>query len=437
MTRKFSPRLALPAIFLTLLLAAVLFAQTPAPLNVIEVPNPANSAAQQKKPYVVLVSLDGFRYDYPRIYSAPNLTALAKRGASAPEGMYPPYPSLTFPSHYAEVTGLYPEHSGIVANSFYDPARKERYGYGDRKTTIDGTWYSGVPLWSLAEKNGMRAACFFWPGSEAEIAGKRPSYYLAFDGTLPDDRRVEQVLAWLRLPADKRPHFITLYMSETDGAGHQFGPNSPQVATAVSFVDAEVGKLVAGIDALHLPVNIIVTADHGMAATEGGWITLDQFADLSHFETVGPLLYPHTPADAASAYQSLKREGDKSGKFKVYRRADVPAKYHYNSNDRIGDPVVIASGPYAIRAHAPSAASGQPDNPPPLGQHGYDPWAMVTMRALFVAAGPDFKPGATLPPFDNVDVYPLIADILSLPVGKIDGSLTPVESALAHQPVTK
>ncbi|MGD0367945.1 MAG: ectonucleotide pyrophosphatase/phosphodiesterase, partial [Acidobacteriaceae bacterium] len=131
---------------------------------VITVYHGPNAEAQQSKHYVVLVSLDGFRYDYARKYGAKHLLGIAARGASVPEGMIPAYPSLTFPNHYTLVTGLYPEHHGIVGNQFYDPARKERYSYSDSKTNADGSWYGGTPLWSLAEKQGMRSACFFWPG---------------------------------------------------------------------------------------------------------------------------------------------------------------------------------------------------------------------------------------------------------------------------------
>ena len=130
-----------------------------------------------------------------------------------------------FPNHLSLVTGLYPEHHGIVANSFYDPAREDTYVYTQSKTNGDGSWYSGTPLWSLAEQQGMRSACFFWPGSEAEIAGKRPSYYLKFDNKIDDTKRVEQVLAWLALPPEQRPHFITLYYANVDHEGHEHGPD--------------------------------------------------------------------------------------------------------------------------------------------------------------------------------------------------------------------
>ncbi len=420
-------RICTPAWFalLVLILAAtVCAAQSVNP--VVEVPNAPNTAAQQAKHYVVLVSLDGFRFDYAKKYGARNLLAMAARGASAPNGMIPMYPSLTFPNHYTIVTGLYPEHHGIVANSFYDPARKKQFIYWDPKSSTDGSWYGGTPLWVLAEKQGMRAATFFWPGSEAEIQGKRPSYYVPYDDKFPDEKRVEQVLQWLLLPPAKRPHFITLYYADTDHAGHATGPDSPETAEAVRQVDEMMGKLSAGIAASGLPVDLIVVSDHGMENMQGGWVILDKWADLSQFKTSGSLLYANSEADAEKAYHSLLGASDK---FKVYRLAHVPAHLHFNSNPRAGDPVVVPTGPYSIVAHDPNSNGGA--RMPARGGHGFDPRQMPRMKAIFYAAGPDIRAGVTVKPFENVDVYPLIAKILGLRIGKIDGRLGALQAVLA------
>jgi predicted AlkP superfamily pyrophosphatase or phosphodiesterase len=411
-------------LLLLFLTAAICSAQSASP--VIEVPNPPNTAAQQAKHYVVLVSLDGFRYDYPTKYGAKNLLAMSTRGASAPDGMIPSYPSVTFPNHYTIVTGLYPEHHGIVANTFYDPERKESYSYTNPKTTGDGTWYGGTPLWVLAEQQGMRAACFFWPTSDAEIQGKRPSYYLApYDDNYPDQKRVEQVLAWLQLPPEKRPHFITLYYPNTDHAGHTYGPDAPETAEAVRHVDEMMGKLSERIAASGLPIDLIVLADHGMETLQGGWVNLDKWADLSEFETSGPLLYAKSEADAEKAYQSLLVASDK---FKVYRRAQVPAYLHFNSNPREGDPVIVPTGPYPFVARDPNSNGGM--KMPPRGGHGYDPRQMPSMKAIFFAAGPDIRPDVTVESFENVDVYPLIARILGLHTGPIDGEIGVLQGIL-------
>jgi predicted AlkP superfamily pyrophosphatase or phosphodiesterase len=421
-------RLTCLAAVLPFVLSLCLAAQSLAP--VITVDHGPNAAEQQAKPYVVMVSLDGFRYDYARKYGAKHLLSLGAQGAAATQGMIPSYPSLTFPNHYTLVTGLYPEHHGIVANNFYDPVRKQRYAMSDPATNGDGSWYGGVPLWVLAEKQGMRSACFYWPGSEAEIAGQRPTYYLKFDDHFPDAKRIEQVIAWLRMPAAQRPHFITLYYSNVDHAGHEYGPDSAQTAAAVEHVDQLVGNLWAELTRLQLPVDLIVVSDHGMEREQGPWIDLDKYTDLTNFTTVGSLLYPNSEAAAEKAYQELKIKSDA---FTVYRRKRIPAAFDYDSNPREGDPVIVANGPYAIRAHAPG--SGAPDRLPDLGVHGFDPRTMKSMRAIFIAVGLDIRPGSTLQPFENVNVYPLVARILGLSAPKVDGSLNVLSKILKNSAV--
>jgi predicted AlkP superfamily pyrophosphatase or phosphodiesterase len=412
--------------FLLVVVLSAGFAYSQDPTHVIVVPNSPNSAAQQAKHYVILVSLDGFRYDYARRYGAPHLLQLEIKGASAPEGMLPVYPSLTFPNHISIITGLYPEHHGIVANSFWDPEREQTYVYSKTESNSDGSWYSGTPLWVLAEQQGMRSACLFWPGSEAEIQGKRPSYYLHFDEKLDDEKRVDQIVAWLKLPPELRPHFITLYYSNVDHAGHMYGPASDEVRAAVHHVDAMVGDLVAKIAPLHLPVDFVVVADHGMVAVQGGLVTLSDSADLSDFHTEGALLYPKPEADVQETYEEFLAHPDP--RFKVYRRADVPAYLHFDQNPREGDPVIVPSGPFLLRASA-SATEAEAANKY-RGAHGFNPRTMPEMKAIFFAAGPDVRPGIQLKPFENVNIYPFIAEILGLTPPVVDGTLEVLRPAL-------
>jgi predicted AlkP superfamily pyrophosphatase or phosphodiesterase len=419
-------------------------AAAPALAPPIVVDHGPNSAAQQAKHYVILVSLDGFRYDYARMYGAHNLLAMGERGASAPDGMIPAYPSITFPNHYTIVTGLYPEHHGIVGNVFYDPVRKQVYSYRDAGTVGDGKWYGGTPLWVLAEEQGMRAACFFWPGSEADIQGVRPSYYMKYDSKFPNEKRVKQVLQWLQLPAAQRPHFITLYFSDVDSAGHAHGPDSPEVAGAVHEVDKEVGGLEAGIARLKLPVDVIVLADHGMIKVKGDWIDLDQYFDRALLEkSEETFMYAKSEEDAAKIYNSLR---GKSDKFRVYRSGQVPESLHFDGNPREGDPVVVPTGPYLLRVSAPppapenaagNAAMSGHGNAPPVGMHGYDPANMPEMKAIFYAAGPDIREDVKVAPFEDVNVYPLIAHILGLDIahlktGGIDGKFAVLRGVLRN-----
>ena len=421
----------LNALFLAALTVAVCLAapasqaQTP---QIVHTDHGPNSAQAQKQHYVVLVSLDGFRWDYARKYGATHLLALGKQGVTAPQGMIPSYPSLTFPNHYAIVTGLYPEHNGLVANSFFDQARQEvgkpaRYGISNSAAVTDGSWYSGTPLWSLAESQGMRTACLFWPGSEAKIAGYRPTWYARFDAKTEatdavEQARIDNALALLKLPEAARPHFITIYYSEPDHEGHQFGPDAAETRAAELKMDATIGKLKTALDSTALPIDLVVVSDHGMAQVEGGWVTLDQFADLSGVETAGTLLYVKTEEDRARLYNQLKRA---SSQFQVFRRKDIPAELNYKGNPRTGDPVIVATGAFAIRAHAPMA--GQPDQPPIPGMHGFDVRKIPQMKAIFFAAGPDIVAGRTVAPFENVNLYPWLAHLLGLTSPKTDGSL--------------
>jgi alkaline phosphatase D len=385
--------------------------------------NEPNSPAAQKAHYIVLVSLDGFRWDYATRDGTKHLQALGKAGTWAPDGMLPSYPSLTFPNHFTIVTGLYPEHHGLVANSFYDEAKKARYGMSDAAAVTDGSWYSATPIWSLAESQGMRTACLFWPGSEAGIAGHRPTWYAKYDAKTErteavQQARIDDTVALLKLPEAERPHFIAMYFSEPDHEGHEFGPEAPETKAAALKMDAIIGRLKAALDKTKLPIDLVVVSDHGMAKVEGGWINLEDLADLSNFETVGSLLYGKSEEDRSRLYNALKHA---SSQFFVYRRKDVPAGLHYNENPREGDPVIVATGPYAIRAKKP--AEGKPDNPPQAGGHGYDPRVMPEMKASFFAEGPDIVPGKTVQPFENVNLYPWMAHMLGLTAPKSDGNL--------------
>jgi alkaline phosphatase D len=272
----------------------------------------------------------------------------------------------------------------------------------------------------------MRAACLFWPGSEAEIAGKRPSYYEKFDDKLDDAKRVDQVIAWLSLPPEQRPHFITMYFSNVDHAGHSYGPNSEEVRAAVHHVDDVIGDLQAKLAASKLPVDLVVVADHGMVAVQGDPIDLSSFADLSEAHTEGSLIYAKDEAAAQKIYEQFKAHPDP--RFSVYRRADLPRDLNYDSNPRTGDPVVVPNGPYLLRTKPPA-----PNWVNNKGEHGYDPLKMPEMKAIFFAEGPDIKHDVKIKTFRNVAVYPFLSRILGLNPPQIDGQLETLSPAMkAH-----
>lgn len=430
-------------VLLAALLPASVAAVTASGGAIAHVDHGPNAPAQQKKHYVVLVTLDGFGAEDVKRYGAPHLDAMAEHGASAPQGMIPSYPPQALPTDYALMTGLYPEHHGMVAMRFYDPVRGRRFAFDDRAAATDGSWYRGVPLWSLAEQQGMRTASLHWPGSEAEIAGERPSGYAVYGERITYVASIRQVMAWLRLPDALRPHFIPLCYPDVEHARQEFGFDAPQVRDAVRQMDGVIGELQAELGKLHLPIDLIVVSDHGMRAEEGEWIDLDRYADLSQVETAGSLLYARNEGAAEALYQKLKIV---DGRFKVYRRSKVPASLEYSSDPRIGDPVVVPNGPYAIRAHAPEHAAPEhavkPVAPgasvhtsgPDTAISADDPRAAESLRAIFYAEGPDIRPGVSLRPFENVNVYPFLAQILGLDAPANDGSAPVLSRALKNAP---
>lgn len=361
-----------------------------------------------------MVSFDGFRADYLDKYPAPNFQRVVRNGVRS-RGLIPVFPSKTFPNHYSIVTGQYAETHGIVSNRFFDPTRRQTYALGDSKTVLDGSWYRGEPIWITAEKQGMVAASYFWVGSEAEIKGIRQTHWKEYSpASLTKSMRVDTVLAWLKKPALERPHIVTLYMSDVDGAGHSYGPESPQVATAILAVDSALGRLLDGIEALPIrdSAYVILVSDHGMATyTPETAVVLESLID-----TVGVLIADggpnsnlHVTGGVARAAMIRDSINAKMTHGRAYLRQEVPARLHYRADPRIGDVVVIMEEHYQIvgRAFFPKR---------PGGAHGWDP-AYPSMHGLFVVSGPRIRRGAMIPPFENVNIYPFLTEILGLSPG--------------------
>ena len=170
--------------------------------------------------------MDGFRWDYFDKTATPNFDEII-RGGSKAAALIPVFPTKTFPNHISIVTGKYPENHGIIANRMYDPVFNEYYYIGEgSKPVLDGKWYEAEPIWVTVEKAGLKSMTMFWPASEAEIMGYRPTEYFVYNGSIKHDDRINQVLKWLDYPANKRPTFISLYFSHTDSYGHRYGPDS-------------------------------------------------------------------------------------------------------------------------------------------------------------------------------------------------------------------
>ena len=372
--------------------------------------------------YVVMLSLDGFRYDYLDKFDAPNLEKIVASGITS-KGLIPGFPSSTFPNHYSIVTGLYPGNHGLIGNNFYHRERGQKYAMKNAKAVIDGSWYGGLPLWQAIQQAGFPTASFFWVGSEANIQGEYPTFYKRYSGRVPNAERVAQTLEWLRLPEDQRPRFVTLYFSTVDSAGHNHGPDSKQVRSAVKAVDKQVGVLMEGLAKLDLPVNLFITSDHGMDAVVADkvvylddHINLQQWRGKSRLIPGGALSYFYSPdADLVKrTYTKLRGVAN----VKVFKSPAFPKSFHFSPSDpRTPDLVLVAeSGGYIGLRRA------KDQNRLVKGAHGYRAENNKSMRGILMATGPSLKSGLVAPAVENVHIYPLIMDILGVPVTTtIDG----------------
>lgn len=383
-------------------------------------PIPANT------PMVVLVSLDAFRWDYLSRPNAINLRRLAATGVHA-ERMIPSFPSLTFPNHYTIATGLYPEHHGIVANTMTD-AVLGKFSMSDTLAVRNVAWWGGEPIWITAEKQGRRAGAFFWPGSEVAHDGVWASRWMKFDDKFPNGARIDSVLKWLTLPKGQALSLVTLYYSDVDHAGHDAGPATPAVDLAIARVDSQIGRLLDGVAARGLSdrVNIIVVADHGMAAiSPARAIFLDDYiavtdVDIGELSANATLTPKPGKLDAVLA----KLRGANNSHMSVYRKGEVPMRFHYDTNARIAPLILMAEEGWTFTTHD-RFARRQPTG----GAHGFDN-QLASMGAIFVAAGPAFRQRFTAPPFQNIHVYDLICQILGLKPAKNDGSLDSTRAML-------
>ena len=375
-------------------------------------------------PPLILISIDGFRADYLDRGVSPNLKALADGGAHA--FMHPSFPSITFPNHYTLVTGLYPDHHGIIENTMRDPARPDVvFKMSNNDAVTDRFWWDeGTPMWDTVEQDGGKVGVEFWPGSEAAVQGLRPTYYTKYDKHVTDDARVDQILGWMDLPVDQRPNVYLLYFDVVDSAGHNSGPDSAEVNAAIADVDEAIGRLEAGLKAREVAANQIIVADHGMSpvSPDRAYFLEDYLPKDSYIvRTTGPVatLDP-APGHEADVDKLTHRHFDH---MQCWHKADVPARLHFGTNPRIPQIVCAAEQRWLVDdTHAKGIGYK-------AGAHGYDNLS-PDMQALFIANGPAIRPGVTLEPFINVDVYDLEMKLIGLEPHANDGTLEPFEPAL-------
>ncbi len=376
--------------------------------------------------YVVMLSMDGFRWDYTSRVYTPNFDRIASQGVKA--ALIPSFPTKTFPNHYSIATGLYPDHHGIVMNSFYDEPTGRYYAISNTEAREDGYFYEGEPIWVTAEKQGVVSGSYYWVGAEAEIKGYLPTYTKKYDHDFPYSQRIDSVIAWLQKPIYERPRLVMWYFDEPDHTGHVYGPDSPELDSLIVVLDSLLGVFLDKLEKLPIAdkVNVIVTSDHGMANVSNKrrvvleeHLNMDWVRELQGGNPNYNILLKEGYID--SAYHSLAQVKG----IHVWKRGQVPERLHYGTHPRTLDLIVLADSGWSVVPGLNDSVSG--------GTHGYDN-ANTDMHAIFYGFGPAFRKDLISPPINNVDVYPLICKILGLEPARMDGKLERVDQLLNTAP---
>jgi len=378
------------------------------------------SACAKNDQVTVIISLDGFRWDYTQWYDTPFLDRMAEEGVEA--ALIPSYPSKTFPNHYTLATGLYPDHHGIIGNKFINRATGKKFSLSNREVKHDAHYYGGEPIWLTAQRQGLRTAVFYWPGSDVAVQGKYPDKYFNYDQEprLTFGQRIDGILKQLRRPEAKRPQLIMAYFEQPDHNGHVYGPQAKQTRIAVMEIDKLISNLYERIQKLPISdkVNFIVVSDHGMTLTmpekhinARQYLKKEWYYDIEGDAPANIYVREGCADSICLALQGVDH-------IRVWHRTEVPYYLHYGTNENVGDVVIDTELGWLFSDK--KAEYG--------GTHGYDP-SYNDMHALFRAVGPAFK-HISLPHFPNVDVYPLLCHLLGIEPAPNDGSLNIVKRML-------
>lgn len=374
---------------------------------------------------LILISIDGFRYSYLEFENThPNINELIKNGVKSE--IIPVFPSKTFPNHYSIITGLYSESHGIVSNKFFNPETNRTFSHSNSTESLKSDWWLGEPFWNVVNKAGKKTASYFWPGSEAEINGMRPTYYLRFDDSTPNEVRVNKVIEWLTMDADKRPSFITLYFSDVDTQGHLFGPDSDEVKNAIKRVDNAIGILTKKVKELkERDIDIIIVSDHGMTPVED-YIYIDDYIDVDKYnipEISSPTAHASIWADESEIPIIIEKLKDVQNAT-IYKKEDLPLRFHYNSSIRIAPLHVVPDSGFLITKRTlPSSEYFK------YGDHGYDPLS-GNMTGIFIANGKSFYSGVTTKPFENVEIFNIMAGVMKIRPPPNNGTLPYIDGII-------
>ena len=400
----------------------------------------------KRKETVILVSFDGFRWDYLDMNrtNTDHFNSIVKGGVRA-KYVRNVFPTVTFPNHYTIVTGLYPESHGIISNSMYDPIANATFSM----RTNDSKWWNkfAEPLWVTTEKQGQKSGMCYWPGYDVDYKGCRPSFTPSglgfkrpfadrFNDTMPWKSRVDLVMSWLKNPDP--PTFVTLYFNSPDEAGHCCGPDSVNVTEEIRKDNEITGYLLQQLDKENLldKVNVIVTADHGTGTFNSSTvISIEEFLPSMGEYTIWVYAGSYfllNATDLTRAYNGLKKAEQKHPQLKVYRKEELPEELHFKHNNLIPEIIVIMDEGWIARI-SDDAKNVSKNVMYTRGAHGWMPSA-PSMHPFFIARGPAFKQGYKSGPIDMVDIYPLICHLLNIEPLPNNGSLDRIAHLLKVSP---
>ncbi|XP_071334838.1 ectonucleotide pyrophosphatase/phosphodiesterase family member 5 [Trachinotus anak] len=379
------------------------------------------------RPKLLLVSFDGFRWDYVDRVPTPNFHSLMDEGVTV-DKVENAYITKTFPNHYSLVTGLYAETHGIVANEMYDPTLNQSFSMETDSIYDSRWWEEAVPLWVTIQKAGGRSGAAMWPGSDVKIHGMFPNQFLSYNASVSFETRVERIVEWFSAPKEEAVDFGVLYWEEPDESGHNLGPQSSLMDVVIAGIDEKLGFLINELKkaGLYEQVNLIVTSDHGMTQ-----LFTDNIIELDEY--VSRDLY--TWVDKSPVVGILPKEGkldevysklvDANPNIVVYKKEEIPAHFHYQHNVRIMPIIIEAKEGWTVMQNR--------TGPFMLGNHGYDN-TLRSMQPVFVARGPAFRQNYVKTSMCSVDLYPLMCHILSIRPLPNNGSLLNVKDLLSAEP---
>ncbi len=385
-------------------------------------------SANKNDQYVLLISFDGFRADYIDWYDTPNFDQIKLNGVKA-KSLKPVFPTKTFPNHYSIATGMYVENHGLIGNQFFDKKLNEFYQTKDREKVEDKRFYGGEPIWSTAEKQGLKTASYFWVGSEAQAGGHYPSIWKKYDQKQSFDARIDSVIKWFEKPIKNRPRLVMLYFHEPDNTGQKYGPRSKENKLMVESVDRTIGNILNKLKTLTIykKLNVILVSDHGMTEIDKTKkIVLSKYIDTKKIKMEGSgaytLLYSDENNEIEKSYLKLKQLSN----IDVYKKENIPDKWRFKRHHRIKDILIVAKEGWTILKDNLEGSYYFYSK----AAHGYDN-DLQSMQAIFFAQGPAFKKDYTISSINNIDIYPLIAHILNIKsYHEIDGKLENVINLL-------